>query len=229
MLAEASAETLIRTGTGDLSTRNPSTSPVVVYGGTFDPVHHGHLIVARAVAEAKGYGKVILLPSADPPHKASARAGAADRLAMLRLAVEGDGLFETSGIELRREGKSYTIDTLRDLREQHGGDIDIHWIIGADMLADLANWRRASEVVDQARIVVAMRPPWHERVDAALADLAGRLGRERADRIAGEIVGTPLIDISSTNIRRRVAQGRPIRYLVSEEVEEYILNKNLYS
>jgi len=212
-----------------LSTQDPTTAPLVVYGGTFDPVHHGHLITARAVAEARGYEKVLLLPSADPPHKASAHAAGADRLAMLRLAVEGDGLFEVSDLELRRPGKSYTFDTLSALREQHGREVDVHWIIGADMLADLPNWYEAEQVVDQARVVVAMRPPWHERIDSILADLARRLGADRANRLAEAVILTPLIDISSTDIRQRVAAGLPVRYLVDEKVEKHIEDRNLYS
>ena len=203
--------------------------PLVVCGGTFDPVHHGHLIAARAVAEARGYRRIVLLPSASPPHKAGACASGADRLEMLRLAVRGDGLFEVSDMELRRPGKSYTFDTLAALRQAHGPDVDVHWIVGADMLADLANWHRAAEVVDQARVIVAMRPPWHKRTDDILEQLARRLGAGRADRLAAGMTETPLIDISSTKIRQRVAAGLSVRYLVCENVAQYIRNKNIYS
>jgi nicotinate-nucleotide adenylyltransferase len=204
------------------------TGRVVLYGGTFDPVHYGHLIIARAVAEARGYDKVVLLPSASPPHKASACAGAADRLEMLRLAVAGDEMFDVCDLEISRPGKSYTFDTLAALREIHGPDVELHWIIGADMLADMPNWHRAAEVVDQARIVIALRPPWHEQIEQTLADLAARLGAARTRKLADGIVRTPLIDISSSEIRRRIACGLPVRYFVCDAVADFIREKGLY-
>lgn len=204
------------------------TDRMVLYGGTFDPVHYGHLITARAVAEARGYDKVVLLPSASPPHKAPASADGAERLKMLRLAVAGDPMFDVCDIEIRRPGKSYTFDTLEALRESRGGGVEVHWIVGADMLADLPNWHRAAEVVDLATIVIALRPPWHERIEQALGDLVARMGPERAGKLAGGVVTTPLIDISSTDIRRRVASGLPIRYLVCDAVADFIRGKRLY-
>jgi len=204
------------------------TGRMVLYGGTFDPVHYGHLITARAVAEARGYDKVVLLPSASPPHKASARAGAADRLEMLRLAVMGDEMFDVCDLEISRPGKSYTFDTLQVLREIHRPDVELHWIVGADMLADMPNWHRAAEVVDQARIVIALRPPWHEQIEQTLADLAARLGAVRTRKLADGIVRTPLIDISSSEIRRRIACGLPVRYFVCDAVADFIREKGLY-
>ena len=201
---------------------------LVLYGGTFDPVHNGHLITARVVAEARGYDKVVLLPSASPPHKASARAGGAERLEMLRLATAGDEMFEVRDLEINRPGKSYTFDTLHAFRKIHGPDVELHWIVGADMLADLPNWHRAAEVVDQARIVIALRPPWHERIEQTLADLAGRLGADRTRKLAEGLVRTPLIDISSSEIRRRIACGLPVRYFVCDAVADFIREKGLY-
>ncbi len=204
------------------------TDRIVLYGGTFDPVHNGHLICARAVAEARGYDQVLLVPSACPPHKARAGADGAERLEMLRLAVAEDPLFEVCDVELRRPGKSYTFDTLEAIGRNRGGLGDIHWIIGADMLGDLPNWHRAAEVVDLATIVVAMRPPWHSRIDEILADLSARMGADRAAELAGGIVSTPLIDISSTEIRGRAASGLAIRYMVPDGVARYIQERGLY-
>ncbi len=203
------------------------TDRMVLYGGTFDPVHYGHLITARAVAEQCGYDKVVLLPAASPPHKVQASADGADRLDMLRLAVADDPMFDVSAMELRRTGKSYTFDTLDALHKSRGGG-EIHWIVGADMLADLPNWHRANEVVDLATIIVALRPPWHERIEQILGDLSARMGPERAEKLARGVVATPLIDISSTDIRRRVASGLPIRYLVCDAVADFIREKGLY-
>jgi nicotinate-nucleotide adenylyltransferase len=201
---------------------------LVLYGGTFDPVHYGHMITARAVAEARGYEKVVLLPSSSPPHKATARAGPADRLEMLRLASAGDEMFDVCDIEIARPGRSYTFDTLAALREIHGPDVELHWIVGADMLADLADWHRAAEVVDQARIVIALRPPWHERIEQTLVRLEGRFGADRVRRLADGIVRTPLIDICSSEIRRRIASGLPVRYFVCDAVADFIREKGLY-
>ena len=201
---------------------------LVLYGGTFDPVHNGHLITARVVAEARGYDKVVLLPSASPPHKALARAWGAERLKMLRLAAAGDEMFDVCDIEINRPGKSYTFDTLQVLRKIHGPDVELHWIVGADMLADLPNWHRAAEVVDQAQIVIALRPPWHEQIEQTLARLAARLGAARTRKLADGVVRTPLIDISSSEIRRRIACGLPVRYFMCDAVADFIREKGLY-
>jgi len=201
---------------------------IVIFGGAFDPVHHGHLIVARAVAEHCAYERITLVPSASPPHKDPAQAPGSDRLAMLRLAVEGEELFDVCDIELRRGGTSYTFDTLTALREGLGGEGEMHLVVGADMLADLPNWHRSGELVELARIVVARRRPWDGRMDELLAASRGCFGDEVARRLAESVVPTPLIDISSTAIRQRVAEGRSIRFLVPERVREHIERHGLY-
>jgi len=201
---------------------------IVLLGGTFDPVHHGHLIVARAVAEACRYDRITLVPSASPPHKGSARASGADRLAMLRLAVEAEELFDVCDVELRRTGRSYTFDTLLALRERLGPRTELHLVMGADMLADLPNWHRSRELVELARIVVARRPPWQREWEGIFADLRSRLGPQAAERLAASVIPTPLIDISSTDIRKRLAEGRSIRFLVPEPVRAFIEQQGLY-
>jgi nicotinate-nucleotide adenylyltransferase len=202
--------------------------PVVIFGGTFNPVHIGHLIVARGVAEQLGAGRITLMPAHSPPHKVDGTLEAPHRLAMLRLAVEGDGLFEVSTRELDRSGRSYTFDTLTELRAEHGPGADLVWVIGLDMLLDLPNWHRATDVVDLARIVSAARPPMPADLPARLKALHGRFSDAQVQRLAQDVLLTPLIDISSTDIRRRVQQGRPIRYLTPPAVEEYILAEELY-
>ena len=201
---------------------------IVLFGGSFDPVHFGHLIAARAVAEQCGFARITLVPAAQAPHKGRMSASPADRLAMLRLAVEGDELFDICQAELRRPGTSYTFDTLAALRASHGEGVPLHWVIGADMLADLPHWHRAGEVLDLAQIVVAWRSPWHERMGQILKDLSASLGVEAAERLGRSVVKTPLIDISSAAIRHRLAGGRSIRYLVPEAVRRHILSLGLY-
>ena len=147
---------------------------------------------------------------------------------MLRLAIEGDDLFDICEDELSREGPSYTFDTLTGLRARHGEAVQLHWIIGADMLADLPNWHRAGEVIELARIIVACRPPWDERMDDILSQLVLRFGSEAGRRLGDAVVRTPLLDVSSSDIRRRLAEGLSIRHLVPEPVRAYIASAGLY-
>ncbi len=201
---------------------------IVCLGGSFDPVHNGHLIVARAVAEARGYQRVMIVPAATPPHKPAARATGRRRVEMLRLATAGDELFEVNEIELRREGPSYTLDTVCQLRGR-AGDVEVHWIVGTDMLADLPKWHRAPEVIAEATIVTAARPGWNDRIEDILSDLADHFGAEAVEGIRAGVVRTPLIEISSTDIRRRVRAGLSVRYMVPEPVEVYIAEQGLYA
>ncbi len=201
---------------------------LALFGGTFDPVHFGHLITARAVAEQCGFERIHLLPAARPPHKEPARVAAEHRLAMLELAVRDDRLFEICRIELDRAGPNYTLETLTELRRQHGQETELYWIIGADMLTELHTWHRAQEVVDMAQIVVAARPPLPARVAELLGESKRRFRPNQVQRIEEFFISTPLVDISSTGIRKRLAEGRSIRYLVPEEVRTYIETKGLY-
>lgn len=200
---------------------------IAFFGGTFDPVHHGHLIVARALAEARGFDRVSFVPAGMPPHKAPATASAANRLAMLRLAITGEPLLDICEIELHHDGPSYTIETVKSLQEKFTR-ATIHWVIGADMLEDLPSWYRAGELLERVTMVIAARPPWQDRIEGILAALAKRFSREQVERLRAGVTPTPLLDISSTDIRRRVAEGRPIRYLVPDAVAEYIATKSLY-
>lgn len=205
------------------------TRRMLFFGGTFDPVHHGHLIVARAVCERGGYERVVLVPAATPPHKRPAAASGAHRLAMLRLAVGDDPVFAIDDIELRRAGPSYTYDTLAALRQREGADVELHWLIGADMLADLPQWHRVQDVLTLARLIVAVRPPWDERLDTLLADLRGALDTRVVDALAESVVDVPRVEIASSAIRARVADGRSIRYLVPEPVRAYMRDQRLYA
>jgi len=201
---------------------------IVLFGGTFDPVHFGHLITARAVAERFQFERVTLVPAALPPHKGGPRTVPEHRLAMLQLATRGDPLFDICRLELDRTGPSYTIQTVEALRGSGGRDCPCRLIIGTDMLEGLASWHRAEELLESVEIVVAARPPWHGRLEELLATLSGALGEERIERIRQMAVSTPLIDISSSQIRQRLAQRLPIRYLAPDAVVAYIEQHNLY-
>ncbi|HOA74831.1 MAG TPA: nicotinate-nucleotide adenylyltransferase [Phycisphaerae bacterium] len=199
---------------------------IALFGGTFDPIHHGHLIVARAVVEQLGYARVVLIPAPNPPHKVGRElTDATHRLEMARRAVEGEPRFDVSDIELRRPGLSYTILTVEAFRREVGPDVPLAWIIGGDSLPELHSWYRIGELVDACRIVTAVRAGY-ETPD--LSALRRTLAPEQVDRLCRDILPTPVIEISATDIRRRVHDGESIRYLVPESVRAYIHDHNLY-
>jgi nicotinate-nucleotide adenylyltransferase len=189
---------------------------VGIFGGTFDPIHTGHLIVAEAVREQELLDRVVFVPSCVSPHKqARAITPAGDRLAMVKEAVASNSAFEASGIEIERGGVSFTIDTLRIFKAQRPGD-QLHLMIGADNMQEFATWKDPGEILRTA-VVIAMRRP-------------GFTGGMPADKaFAGvRFCEVPEIGISSTDIRRRAGCGLSIRYLVPEAVETYIQEKKLY-
>jgi nicotinate-nucleotide adenylyltransferase len=197
-----------------------------LYGGSFDPIHNGHLIIARAVAERLGLERVILLPSANPPHKPGERlAELAHRAQMVKLAIADEPLFEFSDYDLTRTGPSYTIDTVNHFRGLLGPQADLHWIIGADSLAELTTWHRAAELVDACRIVTAARTGWEQ---IAWDELAAALDETQIAKLKTGVLDTPVVEISSTDIRRRIRQGLSVRYLLAEKVLEYIERHGLY-
>ncbi len=198
---------------------------VGILGGTFDPVHIAHLRLAESAREALALDEVLFVPAGDPwrksdPHAPSGRriTAAEHRLAMLRLAVAGNDDFAISEIELRRDGPTYTADTLEQLAGERLDD-EFWFIVGADALADLPNWHDPERIVVHAKLAVAARAG--EDADPASIGLPGLAGR--VDTFAME-----RIDASSTDIRARVAAGRSIRYLVPPEVERYIATHQLY-
>jgi nicotinate-nucleotide adenylyltransferase len=201
---------------------------MVFFGGSFDPVHHGHLVIARDIAEKLGLAQITLVPAARSPHKDGAVATADQRLEMLRLAVKGEKVFAISEIEIHAPGPSYTVDTIRRLRQVHGPDARIAWVVGADMLVDLPKWQEVNELLSMAELIVAVRPPWHLRLDAIFVGLEHSLGPQQVNRLRKSIVPTSTIEISSTEIRARVADGRSIRFLVPEAVDRYIRKTGLY-
>jgi nicotinate-nucleotide adenylyltransferase len=199
---------------------------VGLYGGSFNPIHNGHLIVARSVAECLKLDRVILLPSARPPHKSDRKLlDAGHRAAMVKLAIEGETLFEFSDFDLTREGPSYTIDAVAHYQTMFGPQVELHWIIGADSLAELTTWYRVSELVDACRIVTAARPGW-DAID--WTHLCAVLSDAQVSVLQAGVLPTPRIDVSSTDIRRRVRDGQSIRSLVPDSVRSYIERNALY-
>lgn len=184
-----------------------------VFGGSFDPVHLGHLIVAAEAHRALGLDQIRLIPAGRHPVKGADRpAPARDRLAMLRLAVADDPRFVVDDRELERAGPSYTIDTLRALRAECPGD-SLSLLIGADAARDLADWRDAAAIPALAEVVVLTRPgvavPRHPPI--------------------GRVLEVPAVDISASLVRDRCRRGESIRYLVPDAVDRYIAERRLYA
>ena len=218
-----------------------STPNVALFGGTFDPIHCGHLIVARCVLERLSLDGVTFIPSGNPPHKGRTDlSDVAHRLAMVELAIDGprplvgaEPGFACDDCEARRTGPSYTFETVMHFRERLGPEATIHWIIGADSLAELESWHRVSELVDACNIVTVNRPGTGAGTSAGdyqpdLSTFGRVLDQEHVAKLKRGILQTPYIDISATDIRRRVAADQSIRYLVPEPVRQYIEDHQLY-
>lgn len=204
----------------------PMAAGVALFGGTFNPIHIGHLIVARCVAERLDVERLVLVPAAHPPHKGGEELAPAEhRLEMARLAVRGEPILEVSDVELHRQGPSYTFLTVQAYQASLGAGIPLIWIVGGDTLPELYTWYRIRELVECCRIVTAVRPGYQV---GELPALSRVLTDEQVRRLRADVLPTPMIDISATQIRRRVAAGRSIRFLVPESVREYIQDCRLY-
>jgi nicotinate-nucleotide adenylyltransferase len=189
-------------------------SKVGIFGGTFDPIHHGHLITAQSVREIRGLDKIIFVPAYISPHKQHAKASsAAHRLNMIKLALDEIPFFEYSDFEINQHTISYTIDTLREFKKSFN---ELELIIGYDNIFQFHSWKDPDEIMKIAKVIVLKRKSSHplDFIDKYVE--------------AAVFVQTRGIEISATDIRNRVAQNLPIHYLVPKEVEEYIYKNNLY-
>lgn len=196
-----------------------------VFGGTFDPIHLGHLMLAEEARERLALDQVLFLPAANPPHKQDRRvtAGRA-RLEMVELAIAGNPAFVASGLELDRDGVSFTVDTLASLRAAHPATT-LFLMLGADNLPELPRWHRWEEILRLARLAVARRPGQPPLDFSVLSPTASDAELEA---MAHRVIEIPLIDISSRRLRERVATGRSIRYQVPSAVLAYIQSHGLY-
>ncbi len=199
----------------------------LLYGGTFDPIHTAHVLVAEAAGQLVGADIVSLVPAADPPHKRhGAHASAADRLEMVRRAVDGHPLLDVLDVEVRRGGVSYTIDTVEWLLSGPGAGEEILLLLGQDALDILPQWHRAEDLVRLVRIVIA---PRRGAAEAPWQRLRAAFGSEVVDGLRGHVLATPTEAISSTLVRQRAAAGKSIRCWVPHAVADYIAQRHLYS
>ncbi|MCE9615438.1 MAG: nicotinate-nucleotide adenylyltransferase [Lentisphaerae bacterium] len=200
-------------------------SRIGILGGTFNPIHVGHLILAQSALETFELSTVLFIPCATPPHKsATDLLPGKHRLAMIERAIEWNPFFESSDQELQRPGISYAVDTVATLSRQYP-DASLFFIIGADTLRELHKWRQIYDLLAICRFITFGRPG-AELASVATADLG--LDPPWPDRLRKDLTVGRHIDISSTDIRYRVAEGLSIRYLVPPEVEMYIAEHGLY-
>lgn len=184
-----------------------------ILGGTFNPVHTGHLILAEEARDKLKLDKIIFMPVNIPPHKDSSELITTEhRYEMCVLAVKSNAAFEVSNLEIEREGKSYSVETLKELRRQYGKDAQLFFLTGSDSLKELFSWKDVDDIFKLSQFVVAERPGYPI---------------EKLPNEVKVVLITP-IEVSSSLVRKRVKEGRSIRYLVPDEVREYIVEHNLY-
>ena len=195
-----------------------------ISGGTFDPIHYGHLIIAEEIRQTMELEKMIFIPSGNPPHKTDAKVtSATHRFKMVEMATATNPYFQVSSIELEREGYSYTIDTLSQLKQMYGNDTALFFMTGADVIPELITWKNFKDIFSLCEFVAVLRPGFKR--EALIKEIEYLRNNYMATI---HIVNAPLIGISSTIIRDRVRKDKSIKYLVPENVEHYIMKNNLY-
>ncbi len=192
-------------------------------GGTFDPIHNGHLVLAEQVRTRFQMDKIIFIPAGNPPHKEFV-ASKEHRYQMTKLAIEDNEFFEISRIELDQDHKTYAIDTVTRLRQMYGDETEIYFITGADMIIDLPTWKNFDELVHLCKFIGSTRPGVE---DVELSQQINSLVKDYKADIT--ITQVPALAISSTDIRRRVKYNLSIRYLLPKIAEEYVYTHSLYS
>jgi nicotinate-nucleotide adenylyltransferase len=190
-----------------------------IMGGTFDPIHYGHLVTAEIARCKFALDSVVFVPSGHPPHKQSKPGHAEQRLLMTLLATVANPFFQVSRIEVDRKGPSYTYDTLTEFRELFDPEGKFYFITGADAVLEMLTWHNAEQMIDLCSFIAATRPGYR------LTDVR-RLPANFLKRI--EMMQVPALSISSTDIRHRIREGKPIKYLLPEAVETYIYKQGLY-
>lgn len=198
---------------------------IILFGGTFDPVHTGHIKVAEFAFDYIGGDEVVFVVANRSPHKDTfASVGGRCRLEMVALAVAGKENFRVSDCELHRADPSYTIDTVRSFIEQYGPDAEFYWLVGADMVKDLGRWHEVEQLLDLCNVCVMYRGGFEKPDFSDFSDL----GAKRVEKLKKNVICTPLIDVSSTEVRFKLARGEDLRGFLCPSVLEYIEKNGLY-
>ena len=199
---------------------------IVLFGGTFDPIHLGHTVVAAVAAEHIGAEKIVFIPAKRSPLKAFfPKASDDDRAAMIALAITEYKNFQLSDYELKRPHPSYTLETVRKFQADYGADTLIYWLIGADSIEDLPHWYKTAGLIDECNLSVMYRAGCKLPDFTQFTDI---WGSGRVEKLQRNIIQTPLIDISSTEIRDRLAAGLDVTEMLHPPVAEYIRKHALY-
>lgn len=210
------------------------TGARVIFGGTFDPIHNGHLRAAIEIGELLGVTQVELIPARDPVHRDAPGAGADDRLNMLKLAIEGEPHLSVNAVELNTSRASYTLHTLETLRDEMGWQCPLILVMGMDAFRELETWYGWQQLLDYCHILVLRRPGYLPHLSAVLSRLHQSCGTEQPDHLLNSPAGkicffeqTPL-EVSATQVRDRISSGHNPRYLIPNRVWDYIQEKGLY-
>ena len=193
-----------------------------IFGGSFNPIHYGHLMICEYIKEEMGLDKVIFIPTGNPPHK-ELELSAKDRYEMVRLAISPNPDFEISDIETTRVEKSYTVDTIRELKKIYKEE-KLYFLIGLDSLFQLKTWMKIGDLSQEIEFVVALRPGYldKEEVNKEIDFLRENFGTKI------NLIKTPLYEISSTDLRDRIREGKSLRYLIPKKVLDYIEESGFY-
>lgn len=199
---------------------------IILFGGTFDPIHLGHTIVADAAVKHIDANKIIFVPAKRSPLKGFMPvASDIDRLKMINLAIANQTDFEVSDWELNRPAPSYTLNTVRHFQTEFGSDTTVYWLVGADSIGDLIYWHGITELIDECNIAMMYRADFDTPDFTKFKQL---WGRDRVEKLQRNIIPTPLIEISSTEVRKRLNSGQDVTQLLDSAVLSYISEKNLY-
>jgi nicotinate-nucleotide adenylyltransferase len=196
------------------------TERLGIFGGTFDPPHIGHLILAEYAREALGAAQILFVPAADPPHKEGTRTDIAHRLAMLERSIADNPTFAVSRVDVERPGPHYTIDTIRIVQTQYPGS-ELYFMIGADSLRDLTTWHQPEGLIRLCKLAVLPRPGVQVTADMHEASLPGL-----AEQVV--MLDTPMVDVSSTGVAARLRAGKTVRYLLPQPALDYVRANGLY-
>lgn len=193
-----------------------------VFGGTFNPIHMGHLVIADAVRDEYKLDTILFVPAYKPPHKRSGVLDGVHRYAMTELAIADNPHFQICDIEMKREGYSYSVDTIKALKEMYPEGTTFYFIAGTDTIHQLPEWKYIYELLELCEFVGATRPDGTEVIDSVI-EYFGALGKAKIHRLQ-----TPELQISSTDLRQRIAEGRTVRYMIPDAVIEYIHTHHIY-